>query len=1183
MRFPFAVILPLSGILSLAADSGKEPLLAIDFDSPIRIGQTRKDNPLPENGYREGRFGKGYCFERPAVNFLPRPVALPESAKGFRPGAGSSLSIANAALSLRGASFSIPEFETDLKQETVFPRTALTISCEVKGPRGAQVTVSVHFAPWKATDAQKEKILAGSRKKEPFSPDSAGSKTYRLTGEWQRIAAFAETDGRCAANRTASVEMILSGAEEASFRHFQAEQTMRHPYRTHAPTSWLPGRNSRPAGSSGLCLTDQFLQQNFPINEGTAALYAFLPEEPGFPRANSPFFGFGQGWRKPMWQFRPRRFEAGASGAVSLKKELPSNRWIHLAVTWDKKESCMYVDGKLWGQSSRQNCSMEGREKCVFSIGKTLWPEESADAVLDEFLLFGRVLPPEEIAQLAFSNKPFMPPAGESFRIAPFSVHPFFRDDPNAGIPLEIYAGNEGKIRAELESFERITKEFSLKQGWNRIHLPFHPDRRSPGKGLLRITLYDGNGKKIDAFSAPYEVRGAVRRDLVRILSWGGDGETPLEYLQKLGINAVNTSPGKWEEEATRLGMLVNFDFRNHKELQKNNFDVLKTLQESRNEIHRMRGRYNWYGTLLNSEAYGAWGNFSEWKTKYPVLLDHARKSLGFDPPFDLLKLNPMSCRREDTEFAKDESGIYEKTGRAYRFLDWYVNEGHPVIALNNANAKAVREADPQNLVWTEPGFSAGIFRQTDMGGAWAYLVTLQEVAGKLRREWGRIRSAGRKYFQPTLTMYYWINSREKGVLNGKEYFRTRSVDELKADCWAAIGMVPMHDLCFFNAYAWYDAENTGQKFLPGQRMSDEFGRFMKQEFYPSALLLRDMEEPPARVALFVPEAISFYSEKSWEYYRTMCMWERNLALYNIHFDVVYSASLTQRALEDYSIVILPMASKISRELHERLLALASKVRIVADNHCKREYPGLLRLNYTHNPGRPYDQKTFENIFPFLKELEVSGTGRSFRAEGKSGNVMYFERMYKGVRFLLVVNNHWTTGFLSRCAADQSPRGFEYRPYGVSQPAVLTIFGAADSVIYDFSTGRKVPFRKEGNHVVFETVLGPGGGKLFCVYPSALSRLEMTIPKDIRRGETAAFRCVLTDETGKNAPGRQIFRVDVTDADDRQTDDGGWHVMEDGILSVPVRIGSDAPCGTWKITVSEHTSALTSTHSFSVR
>ena len=1161
-----------SGFFFLTTSNAQEPIFRMDFDSPAKIGTFEKKIVLPESGYVPGKSGKGYFFERPATNFLPADAAIPTNPANFQPGDGSEIKLNNGTLILTGNRLTVRPFLTDMKQDFIYNTNALTGSCEIKGPKGTKVTITVKLTPWNRSEKEKKKILDKSRKKHPVIEDKTVSMTYVLTGDWQRISAYAELDSRTVSGRYAAIEISCSSRQVFCLRNFQAEHTMRYPYKSYAPTSFLRGKTSREQDASGIRIAESWLQNNFPYDNGSVMFWIYLPSDPQLKRPDGSYFGFARGWRHPMWTLRNNAGSTGLKTGIYLKKGIPHNKWVHVTMTWDQKRSSLYLDGKLMTSSVRKTAPVNGKEKYILTIGRTQWTTESADGILDDFMIFGKALSEKEIKAVLQKQKTASAKKSP-FRVKPFSIPPFFRDDPNAGIYMEIESEKECRITAEIVSFETVRCEFPLQKGLNQITLPFHPAKMSPGKGKLKITLSSPEGTFLN-YESEYTIHKAIRRELMRVLSWGGYRPTPLSYLQSLGVNAINTTPERDMAEATKLGMLVNLDFRNHKELVRNNFDIPKTMNATADGIRKMRGQYNWYGTMLNSEAYMYWNHFTSWKDTAPYLYNLARKKFDPFPDLSIIRVSPHMVKPDELNPKPDALGIYEKPGPGYHFLKWYKNEATPVIGLNAAAKKLISGIDPANLVWVEPPFSAGQFKGMDMGGVWTYIITLQEVVGKLRREWSTISQAGCPYIQPTLTMYYWINSKERANYKGKEYFLIRSVDQLKSNCWAAAGAVGMHDLCFFNAYAWYDSEVENRDYIPSKNLSNPFGKFMREEFYPAALLLRDTKEPQATVALYLPPESAVYSEKSWNLYRATCMWERNLALYNIHFDVITADSPHHRKPESYKTLIIPMMKYVSKELHQRLLAMTPETRIVVDKDCPRTYPGMLKLDYKHNPGRPYDQSTFNTVIPFLKELEQQGTGRSFRAVGSKGDVMYFERIHKGVRYLLVINNHWQEDEISACAIDKKPRGFKLQPKGVAQGAKIIVEHAANQQIYHFRTGKKITFRKDGDKAVFETSLLPGNAELFCIYPEPLTHLTMKIKTVPAKGKISFAELSLKDKRGKFAPGRQIIYATVTDGRGNNTDETGWYVMEEGRVVIPVRIGLDAPSGNWKITVREHTTGL---------
>ncbi|MBE6405216.1 MAG: LamG domain-containing protein [Lentisphaerae bacterium] len=1171
--------------LSLSALQ-KDLVLRFDFDTPAAIGGTSLDLQLPPTGTVPGKFGNGYHFQRSSFNFLPPEMAKPASAEFFQSLPGSKLAFLTVGkdklLQVTGKGFSSKKIPVQLWNRRSFftyPETALTYSVWVKGEKGSKITLELAFVPETLPEKQIKAALDKFAKNKLINKDPAyadklrsdtiGKQTFILNGEWQRFAVVVRTDVRTLQIRKhqAVIKAENHSDKPLLFKEMQLEHTLVYPYNTEAPTGFLPGNSARPVLESGIRLSMDSIRKIFPKKQGTVSFFVKVPTETNLKSSYFGLFCFGVGWRKPLWCMDGNRIVAGAPQTLYFRQETFS-KWTHVAISWDESKFIYYVDGVRKGESKRTftDFSTDGY---LFCVGKNLWSERSADAILDEFLVFSRTLKPDEIKQLATANKPISASLkNKSLNVLPFSVPVFYRNDPDAGITVEVVSDKAQEVSLfTITDFWNGHEKVLLKPGKNQVRFKMYPALKTPGSGPLKLYI-EAKGQNLFSYTGTYQIRGALRKDLIRFISWGGEGAVPFEYEKKLGINARNGSAAK-AAEIIDQGMLLSLDLRNHRELVRNNFDTKKTAADVVSEIRDLRDSFAWYSTMLNSESVGSW-RFADWK-KYPVLMKYAENALGFAPPVAKAKINPDMCL-DHKEMQFDGNGVYQP-GKAWKMLYWYRQKGDMIYALNRDTGKVVKQLKPDNLLWTDPAYP-GLFDSVDMGSDWAYTVSLMDVAGRLRHGWSWAQVYGKKY-QPTLTMYYWTNSQEKATLNGKTYFMPRSVDGLIANSWVAAGVAPMHDLCFFNTYGWYDAETSAKTYLPMKGMAETYGKFVREIFYPAALLLRDTAEPQAKVALFLPEDITYYSEHDWNGFRVRTQWLRALSQNNIHFDVVSREKFLKDGLGAYHTIIVPMRSAASKEVHEALIKASKHAKIVVDDYCTATYPNMVKLNYRWNG---YDLERFAVCNDFVKELAKQNTGRRFKAVGEKGPVMYFERLHNGVRYFLVINNLWSAdGYLGKHSVLRRIQGIDFKPHGVRQKVKLSFEPDRNSVsaIYDFKDASKIrPYPKDRLwHFDFE--LAPGEGRLFCVYPDRPISLNVKAPSIAKAGSTLYLECSLWGVPRKKiTAGRQIIELKLYDGAGKLTDESGYYVMENGVLKIPVRIALDSKPGIWRAELRERTTGL---------
>ncbi len=88
----------------------------------------------------------------------------------------------------------------------------------------------------------------------------------------------------------------------------------------------------------------------------------------------------------------------GANIAIGADVPWQPGEWHHLAVTWQEKEFCFYVDGKLSGMNT-ETMALPRRLGEMFDVGSHNFGCQDATA-FDELILFRRALSPPEIAAL---------------------------------------------------------------------------------------------------------------------------------------------------------------------------------------------------------------------------------------------------------------------------------------------------------------------------------------------------------------------------------------------------------------------------------------------------------------------------------------------------------------------------------------------------------------------------------------------------------------------------------------------------------------------------------------------------------------------------------------------------------------------------------------------------------------
>jgi len=1187
-----------------AADLEKDIVFKMDFDDDVQIRDEYVEFQLPLDGFCQGKFGKAYHFERQAKNLLPISIAsLSGIDNAFEGIDGAKVSLNqdkdkdkdnDNILTVEGRGINLMPIKlqglrTPKKSYTISPLYQLTCgitgSCFIKGMKGTEITTKMFLSPWSASDKERKAILNKYENlsyvkydyKTSFFADFCPELTISMTGEWQRIAAYAEIDARSADGRVIGFGIASASPVKIMLKQFQYEQTRCAPSTSFAPTSYLQKNTYRPSDAGGAKFENVQTLNFFPVACGTISFWAKIPMETNIQPEPGCFFEYAIDERQPHWSIRYNRIVTGTGEEIRPKTNLPMGQWFQIAVTWNEQEMIYYVNGKKTASAGRNFRAISGIDKYTLSVGKSLMVNDSCNALMDELIIFNRSLNVDEVSELCNRSVPFE--ATSDFRLAPFTGKYFFRNDDGARLLLKVYSKTNRKMHLvwNADGFPAQSEAFNLRKGWNDISAKFQPALFLPGKRDLHFSFFDQSGKIILEKTSQIEIKKQIRRDLVKFLAWGGFGEEPLEYLAQLGINAVNVTAIRNLDEISDNGFLINYYLRNTKDLEANNFNVKMTAALKLPDLHILKNYFNWYGTLLNSEMFDNWEP-KDWD-KYPWLLQQATKALGFVPPYEKVSTVPP-CQIIPDDVTFDQYGIYNAPGKSYETFWWFVNKGQMTIQLNTENAKLIKSIAPENITWTEPPASSGMFSNVDMAAAWGYTLGESEILAQFRKDFAYARNA-KKLFQPTVGASYYVNRELKANVNGKQISLALTVDELTANTWLSLAAFPAHDVGFWNIFAWYDAENKGGRFWNPGNLSKPFGQIVKAQLYPAAVLLRDMPLAQADVALLLPESTAFYMENNWNYWRLNVLWGRCLAENQINYDVLYDENITPDSLKRYKVVIFPMSGKVSNRVHDALMNVSDSVSIIVDKYCLCNYPNMKMVDHKYAGG--YNSDQFKPCANFVHQLYKDlASSVSVRAEGEKGPVMVFERIYGTGRYIIVLNNLWTTGELNKSAVEQEIRGVKYQPYGVPQKAKVTFKSSGDAVIYDFLDSRRINSEQSGEEAQFETDLTPGGAKVFCIYPHAFKEIKVFQDGGAASGKTVNFDINVYDTANSAPGGRQLLDIEVIDADGNKTDESGLYAMENGALRLTVRIALNSPVGKWTLNMQERSSGIKKRLEFTV-
>lgn len=772
----------------------------------------------------------------------------------------------------------------------------------------------------------------------------------------------------------------------------------------------------------------------------------------------------------------------------------------------------------------------------------------------------------------------------------------FFRNQENAAVHIPVKAEKRlsGTISGLVGAVACPPRAVTVRPAGSFADLAFDPALFSPGEYPWRAEMCTPEGERLFVREGKLRILPRRERDTFVTLSWGGWSSLPPEYLAEHGLDSVNLPPGALLKPYIDAGMFVNIRLENSKTpAVSENFDLRAAAADAYTKLSPYAGLHTWNTTLVNSEVYG--GSLYQTATNMPAWCAMAEKELGFKPDFTM-RTGPFELDYQALGI-KPYLGVLP-SDRTYESAAWFVDHGMPVIRVNAVLCRLIHRLSPGNIVWTEPPYAGcGHFAAVDMGASWIYDYPTATCLSNFRRLWANARSVGRRAM-PTIANGYWHRRIPRAQHPSATDKRTgqplrvrlgQSADELMAKSWMAVAAAPANALSYFSADTWMLGESNAVKYArdpsyPAKIIAEpgstaRYGAFMRDTFRPAAELLRNMTNAPAAFAVAMPLERSLAGGFRWQLSNYTQYLSEMLGESPVAYDFIQERELTLETLSRYRYVMIPMLRVVTQKHDEIFREAARKgVKLVVDEYCQTEYPGMVRLPMSFIPPRdpsatpvhPKLRMAFESWFagqiPFLRATMDA------RSDEDGADVVTFEKKHAGASYVIVVNN---TRSERKTIAHEFCSEPWFRPCGAARRITTRMRLPRGGAVYDFTAGgRRLDLPLEKGEAVLTRDYAAAEGRLYCVYPAALTRLTLSAAGDFAPACRASLVAEVSDARGKPAPGRQLIDLELTGPDGKMRDESGRYVAERGRVSVPLRFSQDEMPGRWRARVRELTSAL---------
>ena len=1192
----------LAGAAVSAVDVEKDIWFLADFDSPARMNGEAFLAEQNDVGFVPGKFGRGYYFYRETNNKLLPMAQFFAKKENFL---GEGVSVRGESLSFKGGDFAIADHPTGIGYHWVGHDAGNTWSFYVKGAKGAKLTA------WTQLTALDEKAKKTALKKYPDlakneQPDVVVTNTVELTGDWQRVQCYAVCDNRTGGSRKSSLRVRTSGPVEMN--RFQLQVTGVYPFKGRFDAGvWVDG--GRSARGSVLTCGDALQLASFPYAAGSCSFWVRNVE--GVPEKAPVYaWSFDKAW-STQWGMNGDSFFGGTGGSsLRFKQRVPrKDCWSHVAVTWRAGRIAYYIDGQLVNELVPDEKKRIREVKLVpnegnrgtFRVGAFGDGSGPTDAVLDDFAIFNRALDDGEIAALA-AAKTGLASGSKKVLAENILFRTFFRDQDDARLRFRVSTPEaaEYTLVSRVADVESAPKQVALPAGVSYLEVPFDPALFRPGKYAYAFALKAKDGSVALERKGELTVLGRLGKDPFLFHSWGGMGYIHPAFMKTLGVNAYNIGASSKLElrKALDEGLFANIRYENGNEWFKQDFDWAKIREKTVKDLEFAAALPNWRSTLLNSEIYGSGAaKRAEHNPKYLAMVE---KATGVKPDFTFGDApSEVNFRKLGVPPVRGE--IDHKACPTLETLNYVCGKGLPPILSNYETTKAIHSVKPV-LVWSEPMWG-DLTDSVDMGADWEYEYSTHTTLRQLRAHYSACRAFGKPYM-PTLGGNYWPEQKGRHPTRRDKAGKPEVVDmaqgcdEVTIKTWMSLGAVPAHNLSWFGLNSWEYGVSNALKYAssPTNAVSciaeadcaERYGARWRGEIAPAADLLRDMPNVQAKIAYLslpeIPHAAGFW----WGIAHYPNMIGGVMAKAPAAFDYIGRRELLSGEIEKYEYVVYPMSRVVYQE-HAAALRKAAKagVKIVLDSYATNRYENCVHLkDLVYNPGQWAKMaEPMRAWYTNVAEEVVRRQGAaSAETDGKTS--FTFEKLYKGVRYVVVVNDKRDEkpSFLNQFKTNDW-----YRVVGAPQEIVTTIRAVGKGAkVYLFNgRGRDRSVSRSGDEVVVRGEFAAAEGCVYCVYPQALDAPELSLEGVATPGKTATLVVRINDEDGKPAPGRQVVTLDLTDGDGVARDESGRYVVEDGLVRIPLRIAKDErPTGIfskWKATVTDLTTGKSETLKLAIK
>ncbi|QDT41516.1 hypothetical protein Pan241w_15790 [Gimesia alba] len=384
----------------------------------------------------------------------------------------------------------------------------------------------------------------------------------------------------------------------------------------------------------------------------------------------------------------------------------------------------------------------------------------------------------------------------------------------------------------------------------------------------------------------------------------------------------------------------------------------------------------------------------------------------------------------------------------------------------------------------------------------------------------------------------------------------------LREAFWAKISR-PIKGIMYHGWQSLVPTETTGGYRYTNSQTQHELTRLIQEVVQPLGPALKTMPAAKNDIAFYESFAAQVFARRGtygWNGYwlgdaHQMLQWA------GLQTDVVFDETIQQHGLDQYKVLFMMDCDVITESILNEIEAFQKRGGIVVAD--ERVAPAvnadLVIASYKRTGKADLDKRELQKK---AQEVRQALAGRYVRAvDSSNSDVVPYCRQGSHADYIFLVNDHREFG-------DYVGQHGRVMENGLPAKTTLSL-NRSKGYLYDLVHHRPVSLKESAGKRAASIQLAPGAGGIYLATEQPLDRVDVTAPKQLKRGESGTISMKVLDP--KNRPVAAVIPVEVSieDAEGRVAEFSGYRALKGGVQTFQIQIAPNDKAGIWRVRVRE--------------